>query len=91
MSEGSLPGPWHGVISFDIGGDATTREEPDTDTTVDPLHGIDTTLIAIEGSAIAVIVVRVGESASRIVSVEDTTVCAEHLSGGNVGGGRATI
>lgn len=76
----SLPCPGHRVVSSDVCGDVSSREEPNADAAVDPLHGIDTTLIVIEGPPIAIIIFYISESAAGIVTVDDSTVGVEELA-----------
>lgn len=68
------------MVSSDIGGDISAREEPNADAAVDPLHGIDTALVVIEGPSIAVIIFYISESTAGIVTVDDSTVGVEELA-----------
>jgi len=81
MGEGSLPCPWHWLLGRNVSRDISAREEPDADSTLDPLHRVDATAVVVEVITVAVIVVDVQESTAGVITVDHSTVGVENLAG----------
>lgn len=87
----SRPGPWHGGISDDVGGNGATREEPDREARGDPLHNVGSSSSLVEASTKAVAARVISISAATIVATLDSAVGAELLATRVVRDGRASI
>lgn len=69
------------MIRSDVSWDVVTREEPDADAALDPLHDIDTTSIVVKSLSITVVTIRVSESTASIVAVRGPAVGVGQLAG----------
>lgn len=84
MSEGRWPGPRHRSVGGDIGWDGGTREEPDGNASVNPLHGVDTAVDIVEALTIVVAGARIEESAAIVAAVGHVAVGTEKVASGRM-------
>jgi hypothetical protein len=73
------------LSSSDVSGNGRAREEPHGDTTIDPLHRVYTSTVAVESGTEAIIIGGVGETAASVRVIARSAVGIGKLAAGCLG------
>lgn len=80
-----LPGPWHRLVGSKIRRNGGTREEPDGNARVDPLHSVNASLCRVEASAVRVLASDICKATSGVARSRRAAVGVHELTRGRVG------